>query len=112
MTSQDIFYIIIGILIINFLVDKYLDYLNSKNFDDEIPKILEDVYDKEEYYKSQDYKKENFRFSMIISVFSFILTIAFFFFEGFFYVDEFARSLSKNEIVISLIFFWCNHDWK
>ena len=105
MTSQYIFFIIIAILVVNFMVDKYLDYLNSKHFDDEIPKILNDVYDDKEYYKSQDYKKENFRFSMIISIFSFMLTIAFFFFKGFFYVDEFARSYSDNPIIIALIFF-------
>ncbi|MDX5583665.1 MAG: M48 family metallopeptidase [Aureibaculum sp.] len=105
MTSQYIFFIIIAILVVNFMVDKYLDYLNSKHFDDEIPKVLNDVYDDKEYYKSQDYKKENFKFSMIISFFSFVLTIAFFFFEGFFFVDQFARSYSDNPIIIALIFF-------
>ena len=105
MTSQYIFFIIIAILAVNFMVDKYLDYLNSKHFDDEIPKVLNDVYDDKEYYKSQDYKKENFKFSMIISFFSFVLTIAFFFFEGFFFVDQFARSYSDNPIIIALIFF-------
>jgi len=105
MTPQLLFYLIIAILILNFLVDKYLDYLNSKHFDDEIPEILEDVYEDDEYYKSQDYKKENFKFSSIISVFSFLLTIAFFFFKGFAYVDEFARGLSDNPIYITLIFF-------
>ena len=105
MTSQYVFFIIIAILVINFMVDKYLDYLNSKHFDDEIPKVLNDVYDDKEYYKSQDYKKENFKFSMIISFFSFVLTIAFFFFEGFFFVDQFARSYSNNPIIIALIFF-------
>ena len=44
MTAQNIFYIIIGILIINFIVDKYLDYLNAKHFDDAIPPLLNDVY--------------------------------------------------------------------
>ncbi len=105
MTSQYIFFIIIAILVVNFMVDKYLDYLNSKHFDDEIPKVLNDVYDDKEYYKSQNYKKENFKFSMIISFFSFVLTIAFFFFEGFFFVDQFARSYSDNPIIIALIFF-------
>jgi len=105
MTSQYVFFIIIAILVINFMVDKFLDYLNSKHFDDEIPKVLNDVYDDKEYYKSQDYKKENFKFSMIISFFSFVLTIAFFFFEGFFFVDQFARSYSDNPIIIALIFF-------
>jgi len=105
MTAQFLFYIIIAILIINFLVDKWLDYLNAKHFDDEIPEALEDVYEDEAYYKSQDYKKENFKFSSITSIFSFLLTLAFFFFKGFAYIDELARDLSDNPIIITLIFF-------
>jgi len=105
MTSQLLFYLIIAILVVNFLVDKWLDYLNSTYFDHEIPEILEDVYEDQEYYKSQDYKKENFKFSSIISIFSFLLTLAFFFYKGFAYVDEYARSLSDHPIVIALVFF-------
>jgi len=105
MTSQLLFYLIIAILVVNFLVDKWLDYLNSTHFDHEIPELLGDVYEDKEYYKSQDYKKENFKFSSIISVFSFLLTIAFFFYEGFALVDEYARSVSEHPIVIALIFF-------
>ncbi|MET2984647.1 M48 family metallopeptidase [Aureibaculum conchae] len=105
MTPQQLFYIIIGILVINFIVDKYLDYLNAKHFDDAIPPLLDDVYDEKEYTKSQAYKKENFKFSSITGVFSFLLTLAFFFFDGFAYVDQLARSLSDNKIVITLLFF-------
>jgi len=105
MTSQNLFYIIISILVIDFLIDKYLDFINAKHFDDEIPKILNDVYDEEAYLKSQHYKKENFKFSSVISIFSFLLTLAFFFFDGFAYVDQLARSLSNDTILITLIFF-------
>ncbi|MDY7394244.1 M48 family metallopeptidase [Aureibaculum sp. 2210JD6-5] len=105
MTAQTVFYIIIGILTLNFVIDKYLDYLNAKHFDDEIPPLLDDVYDKKEYEKSQAYKKENFKFSSLTGAFSFVLTIAFFFFEGFAYVDQWARSISDNQIVITLVFF-------
>ena len=105
MSSEIIFNVIILILIINFLLNKGLDYLNAKHFDDEIPKELNDVYEDKEYYKSQDYKKENYKFAMLLSAFSFILTIAFFYFEGFAYIDQLARSISSNEIIITLIFF-------
>ncbi|RPD90756.1 M48 family peptidase [Aureibaculum marinum] len=105
MTAQIVFNIIIGILIINFIVDKYLDYLNAKHFDDAIPPLLNDVYDQEEYLKSQAYKKENFKFSSITGAFSFLLTLAFFYFDGFAYVDQLARGLSDNEMVITLLFF-------
>ena len=105
MTAQTVFYIIIGILVINFIVDKYLDFLNAKHFDDAIPPLLNDVYDEKEYVKSQAYKKENFKFSSIIGAFSFVLTLAFFFFDGFAYVDQLARSFSNNQIIIALLFF-------
>lgn len=105
MLPSTLFYIIITILIVNFVFDKILDYLNSKHFNDEIPKELSDVYSSEEYYKSQSYKKVNNRFSTISSVFSILLTLSFFFLDGFFIVDNFSRNYSSNPIVIALIFF-------
>ena len=105
MTPSTLFYILIAILIINFTVDKVLDFLNSKHFDDAIPNELEDVYEKEEYEKSQAYKKINAKFSNLTSGFSLILTLGFFFLDGFKFVDEIARSYSSNSILITLIFF-------
>jgi STE24 endopeptidase len=105
MTPQILFFIIIGIIIIDFIIDKYIDYLNAKHFNDKIPDELKDVYNEEEYYKSQSYKKENYQFSLITSSFSIIVTLAFFVFKGFAWVDELARSYSDNDISITLIFF-------
>ena len=105
MQPTTLFYILIAILVINFMVDKILDMLNSKHFNDAIPSELEDVYEKSEYEKSQAYKKTNAKFSNITGLFSLALTLAFFFFDGFKYVDEIARNYSSNSIVITLIFF-------
>ena len=100
-----LFYIFIAIIIISFIVDKFLDTLNSKHFDDKIPEKLADVYDKEEYKKSQSYKKTNAKFSNLTSTFSIILTLAFFFLDGFKYVDNFARTFTDNPILVALVFF-------
>lgn len=105
MNPTILFYILIGILVINFIVDKVLDSLNAKHFDDEIPEQLNDVYDQEEYKKSQSYKKTNHRFGNLTSFFSIVLTLGFFFLDGFEYVDNIARSYSDNSILIALIFF-------
>ena len=105
MTPQVLFNIIIAILIIDFIFDKVIDYLNAQHFDDSIPAELNDVYNEEEYYKSQNYKKENYKFSMIISLFSFTIMICFFYVKGFAIVDNYARSITDNEIFIGLIFF-------
>jgi len=105
MTSTILFYIIIGIIFINFISDKVLGALNAKHFNDTLPTELEDVYDKKEYKKSQSYKATNYKFSNITSIFSLILTLAFFYFDGFEYVDNIARSYSSNNTIIALIFF-------
>ena len=105
MNTTTLFYIIIAIIIINFIIDKILDAVNAKHFNDEIPNELVDVYDENEYKKSQAYKKANYQFSNITSGFSFLLTLAFFFFDGFQLVDNFARSYTQNPILVALIFF-------
>ena len=105
MTSQTLFFIIIGILILNFIIDKILDNLNAKRFQDPVPKALEDVYDSAEYEKSQTYKKAKHNFGTLTSSISIVATLLFFFFDGFAYVDDLARSYSENNMVIALLFF-------
>lgn len=105
LTPHTIFYIIIGIIILNFIIDKILDHLNAQRFNDELPEEIADVYDETEYKRSQQYKKERYRFSLLSSTISMIATLLFFFLDGFAYVDSLARSFSDNSIVIALIFF-------
>src|SRR5690606_13358970 len=82
-----------------------LDYLNAKHFNDPLPAELQDVFEEEEYKKSQRYKKERYKFGIITSLISLIATLLFFFFDGFAFVDNLARSVSSNEIIIALVFF-------
>jgi len=105
MQPNTLFYILISIIVISFIIDKILDTLNAKHFDDKIPAKLADVYDETEYKKSQAYKKTNEKFSNITSTFSVVLTLVFFFVDGFKYVDDFARSFTDNPILVALIFF-------
>ncbi|MBU3822892.1 M48 family metallopeptidase [Flavobacteriaceae bacterium XHP0103] len=105
MTANTLFYIIIALLIVKFTIDKIIDALNAKHFKDALPKQIEDVYDESEYKKSQNYKATNYRFGIITSTFSLVLTLAFLFLDGFEYVDNIARSFSDSPIIIALIFF-------
>ncbi len=100
-----LFYIIISIIVVNFIVDKFLDHLNAKHYDDPIPDELSDVYDETEYKTSQAYKKTNYKFGVWSSLFSIVLTLSFLFLDGFEFVDNIARQYSDNPIVIALIFF-------
>ena len=105
MTPQTLFYIIIAILVINFIIDQVLDALNAKHFNDALPAEIDDVYDEAEYKKSQAYKKEKYRFGLITGFVSIVGTLLFFFLDGFAYVDGIARSVSDNEILVALLFF-------
>lgn len=105
MTSTTLFYIIIAIIVINFIVDKILDALNAKHFNDALPEDLRDVYDETEYKKSQNYKATKYKFGIITSAFSIVLTLGFLFLDGFEWVDNLARTYSDNQIMVALIFF-------
>ncbi|RCW92241.1 M48 family metallopeptidase [Winogradskyella arenosi] len=105
MTANTLFYIILTIIVINFIIDKVLDAINAKHYNDPIPEVLSDVYDEAAYKKSQAYKTVNYKFGIGTSLFSFVLTLGFLFLDGFEYVDNIARSFSDQPIVIALIFF-------
>lgn len=105
MTPKILFYLLVAIIIIDYLLGTYMSYLNAKHFNDPIPKGLEDVYSEEEYQKSQRYKSVNSRFSAIKGAFSLVLTLLFFAFDGFAWLDGFVRTFSDNSIVITLLFF-------
>lgn len=105
MKSETLFFTIIALLVANFVFDKILDALNAKHYQDAIPKDLEDVYDADEYKKSQLYKKEKYQFGLITSSVSFVVTLAFFLLDGFQWVDQWARSISENNTLIAMLFF-------
>jgi|TARA_B110000003_G_scaffold5545_1_gene5857 STE24 endopeptidase len=104
-SPQILFNILIAIIILNFFKDSILDYLNSKYFDNKIPKIISDIYDKEKYLKSQEYKKTQYKFNRISSTYSLLILLLFFYFDGFLILDNYCRSLFDSELIISLSFF-------
>ena len=104
-SPQIIFYLLISIILFNFIKDYFLDYLNSKFFDKKIPENLRDIYDKEKYQKSQDYKKTLYKFGKISKAYSLTILLLFFFLDGFLFIDNFARSVFESELLISLSFF-------
>jgi STE24 endopeptidase len=100
-----LFYIIIFILVFQFILDTYLNYLNAKRFQDAIPIELSDVFDAKEYQKSYDYKKTNYRFGILSSTFSALLTIGFLTFGGFEWADQIVRGITDNATFMALLFF-------
>ena len=105
MQAEILFYIIIVILVLQYGIDLVLTLLNAGSFDNPIPVELDDVFDEKEYKRSQRYKKENFRFGLLSSAFSLILTLAFLILGGFEWVDQLLRAQIDHPVVLALAFF-------
>lgn len=100
------FYTIISFLVIFFLFDKFVEYLNSKNWSEKLPEELKWIYDEEKYKKSREYDRQKNKISNISSILSFVLMLLVLIFWWFWFLDTFLRQYFQNEIVLSLVFFW------
>jgi STE24 endopeptidase len=100
-----LFWIIIAIIVLDFLFGSYLDYLNTTAMSETLPDELKGIYDGEKYKKQQAYQRENQRFGLISGSFSFAVTLAMFLFYGFAFVDNLAWGFTANAIVAALLFF-------
>jgi STE24 endopeptidase len=100
-----IFWIIITILVLDFLFENYLEYLNTKRMGTKLPDELKGIFDEEKYAKQQAYQKENHRFGMISGTFSFLIILAMFAFYGFAFVDSIAWNITSHAILAALLFF-------
>src|ERR1035437_8079976 len=103
--SQILFYIIIVLLVADFIFERFLEYLNSTQWSDQLPVELKGIFDDEKYHKQQAYEKVNYRFSLISSAFSFILVLLMFLLTGFAWVNSLALSVTANPILVALVFF-------
>nr|WP_299341663.1 M48 family metallopeptidase [Allomuricauda sp.] len=105
MGETTLFYIIIFILTAQYLIHQLLEYLNAQRFTSSVPDELRDVFDEEEYQKSQLYKKTNYRFGLLSDGFSLLVTLAFLIFGGFEWIDSMLRTITNQAIPMALLFF-------
>lgn len=100
------FFLILWITIIFFLFDKFVDYLNTKNWSEKLPLELDWIYDEEKYKKSQRYEKDIYKFKSIIWSIWIILNIIILIFFWFWRLDLYLRQFTDNQIYLGLLFFW------
>ncbi|MFK7849926.1 MAG: M48 family metallopeptidase [Akkermansiaceae bacterium] len=78
--------------------------LNIKTFPSSPPPELDGLMDQEKLDKARSYLTTNARFDLIRATFSLALLLAFWFLHGFPFVDNLARSIAGNEILVGMIF--------
>ena len=105
MSVQLWLYIFIALIILNFIFSNLLEYLNDKNWKDEIPNELKGYYDKKKYLEARDYKKSRGKVSLISSIISTTLTIFFLSSGAYGFVSDYVREFNSSSFVHSAIFF-------
>ena len=100
-----IFFLIIVIPVTGFILEHYLEYLNSTMWSVSLPEKLKGICDEEEYRKTQLYQKDNRQLLFWSSSFNLAVIIAMILLGGFSYIDDLTRSISMNIIIVTLVFF-------
>ena len=96
--------IILLTIVIDFILNIAADRLNLKMLREKLPEAFVGVYDKNQYQKSQAYLRENTRFGWIVGTFNTMVILAFWFLEGFPYLDRWVRSLGLGPVLSGLVY--------
>lgn len=105
MQTNTLLIILFLILIGQYLFNTILTVLNNKNRDAAIPEGLNDIYELQEYQKSQNYGKENATFSLFSSTISLIVTLLFLAMGIFGKLDLWVGTYTTHPVVQPLLFF-------
>jgi STE24 endopeptidase len=105
MEAEEIKYLILGILVLGFVAEKFLSYLNIKRPVPAIPKTLDQYISHQKLLESKSYQWANFRFGLLTSTTVFVLTIAFIYFGVFGWLDIFLKQYINHPILLSLVYF-------
>lgn len=100
-----ILYIIIGILVANYLWDQLLDYLNLKHQKEHPPEELKDICDQDTYQRTLSYLKIRTRFGFISATAGFVAMVILLFTGAFGLLDLWLRQFIENDIALALAFF-------
>ena len=100
-----IFFLIVIIPVVGFIIERLLEYLNSRMWSDELPEKLKGICPEEKYRKTQQYDRDNKKLSLWSSSFNLLVILIMIFSKGFAFVDRLVRDLSGNNVIIALIFF-------
>jgi STE24 endopeptidase len=99
----------IGIIILLALLGEFIlnitaDKLNLSRLQKQIPEPFKDIYDDEQYRKSQEYLRVNTLFGWISSTVDLTLLLVFWFAGGFSILDNWVRSFGMGPIFTGLMF--------
>jgi STE24 endopeptidase len=105
MIAESWLYLIIGLIIFNYLFNTVLNFVNDKNWKSEIPDSMKDFYEKEKYLKAKAYSKEKGAIGFISSTISLLITISLLYFEGYGWLSNIIANYYNIPFLQSALFF-------
>ena len=100
-----IYYIFLVLLVFDFWIWAFLEYLNKIRWTNELPVELSEIYDEEKYKKSMSYEREKYVFSKFSNIFSSALIFIFVLFWFFWKIFDYIISFWFWEFFSTLLFF-------
>ena len=92
MATQLWFFIIVSLVVFNYLFSNILDYVNHRNWKDEIPNELKDFYKEEKYKIAKNYAISKNKIGLFSSSVSFLFIISLLIFNGYGFIDQLVSS--------------------
>ena len=100
-----VFVLLIGVLVFGYVLERILDRLNLSHTLPVLPEELADIFDPDEYKRSQMYKRDNTRFSFFTSSAGLVVMLLLFILGGFGWFDGLIAGITSHYIFHVLIFF-------
>lgn len=99
-----IFWAVITLILLDYLLDVTLIFLNNKAAKQPIPALLNDLYDTEKYNKQQAYSRANRKVSLFSGSLLTLFSLFMFAGGGIALLDTWTHTLSSVPLVVSLLF--------
>ena len=103
--AMNIFFVIIlAALVLEFALELAANLLNLKALKPELPPALKEIYEAEDYRKSQEYLRAKTRLGLVSNTLALFLLLAFWLYGGFNYLDQFVTAWGFIPLVNGLIY--------
>ncbi|SHH78537.1 M48 family metallopeptidase [Desulfofustis glycolicus] len=97
-------FFVLAVIVAHFILDVVVARLNLKALSPRLPDEFADIYDPEDYRRSQHYTRVTTRFGLLQNSISTTVTVIFLVAGGFNSIDHLARSWVDGPIVTGLVF--------
>lgn len=102
--TNPFFLVILIALLVEYTAGVLVNLLNTRSLGAELPPTLSGLYKPEDYRRCQEYTRANTRLHIVLSTFSLVVLLAFWFSGGFNHLDQSIRSLGLHHISNGLLY--------